>query len=212
MCAPPHQLPSRAVIAIASPQLAAEAAQDSRLADCMLASLSTLTSCSPLQRVWVMILASLHSCGASSPVSTTTASRICKLASPPCLLQACMVTLERDRLAAAHNKQLPKLPRSAVSESCLMACHTNASLSLCIAVCKLTCTPATQARMVTLERDRLAAALHKKYSPKLPVDKLLTSLCTDLRMSTGTASALSNSLTVTAKVCTWLQVCLAQLR
>lgn len=57
-----------------------------------------------------------------------------------------------------------------------------------------------QARMVTLERDRLAAALHRKYNAKLPVDKLLSSLCTDLRLTAGAATALTNSLTQTNKV------------
>ena len=56
-----------------------------------------------------------------------------------------------------------------------------------------------QVRMVTLERDRLAAALHRKHSPKIPVDKLLAAMCSDLRLSGPTAQALTASYTVNAK-------------
>ena len=53
--------------------------------------------------------------------------------------------------------------------------------------------------MVTLERDRLAAALHHKHSPKLPVDKLLAAMCQDLRLATGTAQDLTTSYAFDSK-------------
>lgn len=56
-----------------------------------------------------------------------------------------------------------------------------------------------QVRMVTLERDRLAAALHRKHSPKLPVDKLLAAMCSDLRLANPTAQALTSSYSVNSK-------------